>query len=78
MSWVIRETIKKYRCVTTTEKINTLHLLQYVKLPINAHRVISIFEVSDCYLIDPAKRIFRKFPKLTFLKNILILPQVFY
>ena len=55
-----------------------MHSLLYVKLPIDAYRVITIFEFSDIYLIDPAKKIFRKFPKMVFLKNVLILPQVFY
>ena len=55
-----------------------MHYLQYLKLPIDAHRVINIFELSDYYLIDPAKKIFRKFPKIDFLKNILILPLDIY
>ena len=55
-----------------------MHFLLYVKLPIDAYWVITIFEFSDIYLMDPAKKIFRKFPKMVFLKNVLILPQVFY
>ena len=39
---------------------------------------MAIFEVSDIYLIDPAKKIFRKFPKLVIFYFILILPHVFY
>ena len=60
------------------EKTNMTLKVQYLKLPIDAYRVITIFELSDVYLIDPAKKIFRKFPKMVFLKNVLILPQVFY
>ena len=52
--------------------------VQYLKLPIDAYRVITIFELSDVYLIDPAKKIFRKFPKIAFLDFFLILLQVFY
>ena len=32
------------------------------------------FKVSDIYLIGPAKKIFRKFPKMDFLDFFLILP----
>ena len=39
---------------------------------------MAIFEVSDIYLIDPAKKIFRKFPKMVIFEFILNLPQVFY
>ena len=35
---------------------------------------MTFFKVSDIYLIGPAKKIFRKFPKMDFLKNVLILP----
>ena len=55
-----------------------MHYLLYVKLPIDAYRVIATFEVSEIYLIDPAKEIFRKFPKMVIFEFILILPQVFY
>ena len=55
-----------------------MYFLWYVKLPISAYWVINIFEFSDVYLIDPAKKIFQKFPKMVFLKNVLILLQVFY
>ena len=78
----IKETIKNIGALLVViyyrKKIFTLHFLQYVKLPINAYRVIAIFELSEVYLIDPAKKIFRKFPKLDFLKNILILSLKFY
>ena len=47
--------------------------VQYLKLRINAYWVIATFEVSEIYLIDPAKEIFRKFPKMDILKNVLIL-----
>ena len=47
-------------------------------MSIDVHRVITIFEFSDIYLLHPVKKIFRKFPKIAFLKFILILPQVFY
>ena len=60
------------------EKKNMILKVQYLTLPIDAYRDIPIFECSDYYLIDPAKKIFRKFPKMVFLKNVLILPQVFY
>ena len=39
-------------------------------MAINGHRVIDNFEVSEVYLLHPAKKIFRKFPKIAFLKNI--------
>jgi hypothetical protein len=55
-----------------------LRFAQYLKLPINVHPVYIIFECREYYLIHPAKEIFRKFPKMVILKNILILPQVFY
>ena len=55
-----------------------LRFAQYVKLPIDAHRVIINFEVSGIYLAHPAKKIFRKFPKMDFLKNVLILPLDIY
>ena len=55
-----------------------MHFLQYLTLPIDAHRDITIFELSDVYLIDPVKKIFRKFPKMAFLKNVLILPLDIY
>ena len=35
---------------------------------------MTFFKVSDIYLIGPAKKIFQKFPKMDFLKNVLILP----
>ena len=53
------------------EKTNMTLKVQYLKLPIDAYRVITIFELSDVYLIDPAK-------KMAFLKNVLILLQLFY
>ena len=64
--------------VLQIRKKNMVHFLQYLKLPINAHGVIGNFECIDIYLIHTAKEIFRKFPKIDFLKFILILPQVFY
>ena len=77
MSWVIKETNKSIpRCVTTEK--NTLYFLLYVKLPINAHQVYIIFEGTEYQLIHPAKEIFRKSPKMDFLKNILILPPDIY
>ena len=45
---------------------------------INGYWVSVIFKVSDIYLIDPAKNNFRKFPKIAFLKNVLILPLDIY
>ena len=60
------------------QKKKSWQFLQYLKLPINAHRVINNFECSGIYLIDPAKEIFRKFPKMVFLKFISILPLDIY
>jgi hypothetical protein len=37
---------------------------QNIKLAINGYWVISIFEVSDCYLISPDQHVFQKFPKM--------------
>ena len=43
-------------------------------MAINGYRVITFFKVSDIYLTDTAKKIFRKFPKMDFLNFFLILP----
>ena len=45
---------------------------QNFKLAINGYWVISIFEVSECYLISPDQHIFQKLPKVPFLNNVLI------
>ena len=55
-----------------------MHFLLYVMLPIDAYWVIATFEVSEIYLIDPAKEIFRKFPKMNILEFFLILPLDIY
>ena len=68
--------LRKYYCYFTEKKV--LRYAQYVKLPIDAHPVYTIFESTEYYLIHPAKEIFRKFPKMIILEFILILPQVFY
>ena len=47
-------------------------------MAINGYQVIDNFEVSEIYLLHPAKKIFQKFPKIAFLEFILILLQVFY
>ena len=41
-------------------------------MAINGYWVISIFEVSECYLISPDQHIFQKLPKMSFLNNVLI------
>ena len=64
-------------CVILKNKKMILKL-QYLKLPIDAYRVIANFEVSEIYLIDPAKEIFRKFPKMDILNFFLILPLDIY
>ena len=47
-------------------------------MAINGYRVINVFKTTNIYLLHPAKKIFRKFPKMDFLKNILILPLDIY
>ena len=39
-------------------------------MAINGYRVINVFKTTNIYLLHPAKKIFRKFPKMDFLKNI--------
>ena len=46
--------------IISLQKKKVLRFAQYVTLPIHAHWVITIFEFSDCYLIDPAKKVFPK------------------
>ena len=58
--------------------MQVLRIAQYLKLPIDAYWVIATFEVSEIYLIDPAKEIFRKFPKMDILDFFLILPLDIY
>ena len=65
-------------CNIEKQNKNMTLKVRYLKLPIGAYRVIIIFEFSDVYLIDTAKKIFRKSPKMVFLKNVLILLHVFY
>ena len=60
-----------------TEK-KVLRYAQYLKLPIDAHQVYTIFECHFVCLISPAKEIFQKFPKMVIFEFILNLPQVFY
>ena len=43
-------------------------------MAINGYRVIDVFEAYNIYLLHPAKKIFRKFPKMDFLDFFLILP----
>ena len=64
--------------VILSQKKKVLCFVQYLKLPIDAYQVYTIFECTEVYLIHPAKEIFRKFPKMVILEFILILPQVFY
>ena len=61
-----------------SQKKKVLRFDQYLKLPIDAHRVITIFELSGIYLMGPTKKIFRKFPKMDFLNFFLILSPKFY
>ena len=68
----------QYGGVALLQKKNFLRFGQYLKLPIDAYQVYTNFESTEVYLIHPAKEIFRKFPKMVILKNVLILDQVFY
>ena len=44
-------------------------------MAINGYPLINVFEAYNSYLLHPAQNIFRKFPKMAFLKNTLILLQ---
>ena len=68
----------QYGGVALLQKKKVLRFAQYLKLPIDAYQVYTIFEFTEVYLIHPAKEIFRKFPKMAFLKNVLILPLDIY
>ena len=68
----------QYGGVALLQKKKVLRFAQYLKLPIDAYWVIATFEVPEIYLIDPAKEIFRKFPKMDILDFFLILPLDIY
>ena len=42
-------------------------------MAINGYRVIDVFEAYNIYLLHPAKKIFRKFPKMDFFFASLVL-----